>query len=258
VIDALVAALAPLGLNLVGACALDAYDASLPPDRSLRALAPAARTAIVIGHGGGAFWHAYRRFAAAHPGQEKRADPLDRWTAAAVERALRPLLGDARLLHPFGVAPVSFTRLAACAGLGVPGRVGVLLHPTFGPWIAFRAAALVRQVVALPRPADQFDPCPACATPACIAACPAGAVGDAGWDLARCAGERGRPADPCAAGCHARIACVVGPEHRYPADALIHHQVHARAPLLAVASAASVAARDRVGARGLARRDPEE
>jgi hypothetical protein len=240
VIDALVVALEPLGLNLVGATPLDAYDASLPPDRSLRALAPTARTAIVIGHGGGAFWAAYRRFLDACPTHAKDPDPLDRWTAAAVETALRPVVGrEATILHPFGGEGVSFTRLASCAGLGGPGRVGVLLHPTFGPWIAFRAAVLVRETVVLPRPADQFDPCPGCAAQACVAACPAHAIGEAGWDLVRCAGERGRSGDPCAAGCHARIACVIGPEHRYPAAALAHHQAHARGPLLAAASTAA-------------------
>ena len=56
VLSRLVTALAPYGLNLVGTTAVDAYDAAVPPALGLRRLLPAARTAIVIGNGGGAFW----------------------------------------------------------------------------------------------------------------------------------------------------------------------------------------------------------
>jgi epoxyqueuosine reductase len=158
---------------------------------------------------------------------------VDRFTAVAVAAALRPCLDPAaRIVHPFGPERVSFMRLARAAGLGVPSRLGVLIHPVFGPWIAFRAAVLVPEVVSAPRPADQFDPCPGCAQPACMAACPGRAVGPGGWDVGACAATRADADDPCAGGCHARLACVVGPEHRYPEAALEHHQAHARPMLL--------------------------
>jgi hypothetical protein len=154
-----------------------------------------------------------------------------------VEEAARPLLGGipVRFVYPFRFPadPISFMRLGACAGLGRPGLVGVLLHPEFGPWIALRAAILVPFALSATGPAARFDPCPACTERSCMAACPAGAVGTGGWDVPRCASSRARSDDPCAARCHARFDCVLGREHRYPAEALAYHQERARPALLA-------------------------
>ena len=196
----LVTALAPYGLNLVGTTAVDAYDAAVPPALGLRRLLPAARTAIVIGNGGGAFWAAFRDSCRAHPEHEREPDPID-----------------------------AFTRLAECAGLGRPSLLGVLVHPVFGPWIALRAALLVPLILAAPRPADGFDPCPGCTERACVDACPAGAVTAAGWDVPRCAAHRLQAEDPCASRCHARFDCVIGRPYRYSPDALEYHQGRALA-----------------------------
>jgi hypothetical protein len=50
----------------------------------------------------------------------------------------------------------------------------------------------------------------------------------------RCAGHRlSGVGDGCDAGCHARIACVLAPEHRYPPEALAFHQTAARAAMAA-------------------------
>jgi hypothetical protein len=230
-------ALEPFGLNLVGAAAVARYDAAVPPRHALAALAPAARGAIVVGNGGGALWHAFRRFCADHPDVAALADPLDAYVERAVATAVRAALGSAalRVLHPFRfpAEPVSFQHLAACAGLGRPSRLGVLIHPTYGPWIALRAAVLVAADVEAPRPADGFDPCPGCVEQACMVACPAGAVRAAGWDVPACAAHRRREDDPCAVRCHARFDCVIGREHRYPADAQAYHQLRARPALIA-------------------------
>jgi hypothetical protein len=232
---ALTPALARVGLNLVGAAAPDAYDARVPAQYALRNLAPEARGVVVIGHGGGAFWSAYRAFCARNPGHEATADPVDGFTRAIVEAVARPIVGQAaRFLYPFRFPddPVSFMTLAECAGLGRRSLVGVLVHPTFGPWIALRAAIVLPAVVRAPRPADGFDPCPTCVERPCIAACPGGAVSERGWDVPRCGDHRARADDPCAPRCHARVACVIGREHRYPDDALVHHQTHARPALI--------------------------
>jgi hypothetical protein len=234
-VDSVTQAVAPFGLNLVGVASVASHDAQVASERRLGPRLEGAESVIVIGNGGGAFWEAYRRACAADPTLATRADPLDDFTREVVEAACAPL-GDPqamRILFPFGFdGTVSFTRLAVLAGLGRPSLVGVLVHPFYGPWIALRAALLVRGRLQAPRPADGFDPCPTCRERTCITACPAGAVDAAGWSLPRCAGHRARPDDPCAARCHARVACVLGPEHRYPDDALAHHQGRARAPLL--------------------------
>jgi hypothetical protein len=237
-LTALVARLATHGLNLVGTARPEVYDAAVPPSHALGTLVPEARTAIVIGNGGGAFWHGFRTFCDAHPGWEGQPDPLDAYTRRIVEEVAAPfvgaLAGPFRFLYPFRFPedPISFMRLADCAGLGRPSLVGVLVHPTYGPWIALRAAILVAESFTLPRATDGFDPCPTCTERACIAACPANAVTARGWDIPACAESRARPDDPCATRCHARFECVIGRAHRYPADALAHHHGRAR-PVLA-------------------------
>jgi hypothetical protein len=234
VVRAVSEALAPHGLNLVGATAPDAYDAIVPARYALRGIMSDARGVVVIGNGGGAFWSAYRAFCAGHPGHEATPDPLDAFTQEVVEAVARPIVGQAaRFLYPFRFPddPVSFMALAECAGLGRRSLAGVLVHPTFGPWIALRAAILLPVAVRAARPADGFDPCPGCVERACMPACPGGAVSDAGWDVPRCAAHRMQPDDPCAARCHARFDCVIGREHRYPADALAYHQERAKPAL---------------------------
>jgi hypothetical protein len=234
VLTRLAKALVPHGLNLLATAPVSAYDTGVPDDRTLARLMPTARTAVVIGNGGGAFWHAFRsRWD--EPELARATDPLDSFTREVVEAAVaRVVPPPVRILYPFhfSTEAISFMRLAECAGLGRPSLLGVLVHPHFGPWIALRAVILVADEVVAPRPADGFDPCPGCRERACIAACPAGAVGDAGWDIPRCAAHRGGPADPCASRCHARFDCVIGREHRYPDEALAYHQSRAQPALV--------------------------
>ena len=229
-LERLRARLAPHGLNLVGTAEIAAYDAVAPPAWTVGSRLPDARTAVVIGSGGGAFWAAFRRHLDDEPAAADVPDPLDAFTRRVVGKAIAPLRdelgGGARLVFPFecDVVPVSFMHLAECAGLGRPSLLGVLVHPDYGPWLALRAAILLPFGLAAPRPADGFDPCPTCTERPCMAACPVGAVGPAGWDVPRCIAHRTSPADDCGTGCHARLACVYGRDHRYPPDALVFHQ----------------------------------
>ena len=232
--------LAPQGLNLIGAAEVARYDAIVPPRHAVGSRAPDARTLVVIGNGGGAFWEALRRHRECEA-STRGPGPLDAFTRAVVMHAVESpgldLGGPPRVAFPFEDEPLalSFVHLAECAGLGRRSLLGVLVHPEFGPWMALRAALLLPFAVDAPRPADGFDPCPSCVERPCIAACPAGAVGPGGWDVPRCAAYRlsATHGDGCDVGCHARIACVLAPEHRYPPDALAFHQASARAAMAA-------------------------
>ncbi len=233
IIDFIKARGAPLGLNLVGAIAADRYDAAVPERLRACAIDPRARSIVVIGNGGGAFWQAYRRHVKTHPQWPQRANPLDDFTRDAVEgeiaaavraRGLRcttvyPFVSDAATLH--------FMELGRLAGIGGPSLIGVLIHPTYGTWIAFRAALLIDEMIDEPAEALGFDPCPRCVPRTCIPACPAGAVSDRGWDVVKCVKHRVEADPDCTAGCHSRLGCVIGPQHRYPEDELRHHQERA-------------------------------
>ncbi len=225
-------ALAPTGLNLLDCAPVDRYEASLPTALHLRPHHPMARSIVVIGQGGGAFWRFYEAQGAAF---FTGAHPFDSFTVACVERVLQPVLArmavDWRCFYPFrfGHQRISFQHLAAAAGLGVPSVLGLLLHPVYGPWMALRAAVSVN--VPMPgSPLQSFDPCHRCHEQPCRAACPGGALSASrGWDATACARHRLRAVDDCADGCHARVACVYGQPHRYPLTAQRHHQ---RASLL--------------------------
>ena len=213
-------ALEALGLNVLLPLAAADFDATAAPLR-LASLLPEARAAAVVGSGGRAFFDG---FAAAPEARDGQRNPLDRYTArvvaGAVERALAGSGARHAVAYPFGTTPViPFQRLGRAAGLGGPGPLALQIHPVFGPWWAYRA------LVVLDRPlspeAPPGDGCAGCSAP-CVAACPAGAVARAGFDLGACHARR-LTAVACAESCAARIACIRGPEHRYRDEQLAFH-----------------------------------
>jgi hypothetical protein len=110
--------------------------------------------------------------------------------------------------------------VARRAGFGSPGRIGVLLHPVFGPWISIRGVLFLPDEVPL-REAPPFDPCTGCPAP-CAGACHGAAVSEGGLDVIRCFRTKILKS-PCRAACDARSACVVGPEHAFPPEQIAHH-----------------------------------
>jgi len=222
------------GLNLVAAVPLERYDDTVPPASRAAQIDPKARSIVVTANGGGAFWNAYREHLAAHPGWANRDNPLDDFTREIVERDLIASLqmrgSRCAAVYPFmsGSPTLNFMQLGKVAGLAAPSIVGVVVHPTYGPWIAFRAAILLDELIDAPGEAAGFDPCPSCTTRRCIDACPVSAVSFAkGWDVIGCVTHRVEHEADCVGRCHARVGCVLGPEHRYPDDELAYHQMRA-------------------------------
>ena len=225
-------ALTAHGLNLIGTTTVTAYEALAPAQYQVAALLPQAKTLVVIGNGGGAFWTGFRAYCDARPGyRQEHAHPLDDYTVEIIEGALASSLEQSgavyRYLYPFRfwTEPVSFMHLARAAGLAGPSILGVVIHPEYGPWMALRAALLIDQELHARPIAPGFDPCPACTERACMAACPAGAVGvEKGWDIPTCVQHRLRVAGDCQDRCHARYDCVYGRAHHYSPDELRYHQ----------------------------------
>jgi hypothetical protein len=180
-----------------------------------------AAGALIVGSGGPAF---FDLFEAAPEAADGAPNPLDRYTARVVAGAARAALDPLGITHgvgfPFDARPlIPFQRIGRAAGLGGPGPLGLQIHPRFGPWWAYRGLiALDRPLPPAPPPGDG---CAGCDAP-CVAACPAGAVARAGFDVAACHARRLR-AEPCRLSCAARIACVRGPEHRYRDAELAFH-----------------------------------
>ncbi len=209
-----------LGLNVFLPLTRAAFDVAAGP-LALDELLAGAAGALVAGSGGPAF---FDRFDGGAEATDGAPNPLDRYTerviAGATRDALRPH-GVAHVVHfPFGARPlIPFQRLGRAAGLGGPGPLGLQIHPTFGPWWAYRALIVLDRP--LPEAPPPGDGCAGCDAP-CVAACPAGAVARGGFDIVACQARR-LVAEPCRLSCVARISCVRGPEHRYRDEELAFH-----------------------------------
>ena len=190
---------------------------------TLTALLAGARAGAIVGSGGPTF---FARFTEGAPETADGApNPLDRFTRRIVEAATAEVLAPLGVAHavyfPFdGAQPlIPFQRLGRAAGLGGPGPLGLQIHPTFGPWWAYRALVIVDHE--LPARPAIGDGCAGCDAP-CVAACPASAVARAGFSVSACHARR-LTAEPCRLSCAARIACVRGPAHRYTEAQLAFH-----------------------------------
>jgi len=216
-------------LDLVGVLGRERYDELVPVAWRASALLPTARSALLLGNGGPAFFRAYRAQADSFAHEP---DPLDAFTKQIATLAARDLTEAGFESQAFfyfekrAGAYVDFRALGEASGLGAPSRLGILLHPVFGPWMALRALLLTEKVLnptALP---DDFAPCRGCPAP-CAVACPAAALSvecevREAFDLQRCHTRRTDTED-CVSMCSARRACVVGPEWAYDGDAEAFH-----------------------------------
>jgi hypothetical protein len=221
------------GLNLTAAIPAERYEIVAAPLYRAGPIYPECRSIVVIGNGGGAFWRAFKGHVEANHDWFERDNPLDDFTRKIVdEQIVRPITASGVgcvVVYPFGTGPtLNFMQLARLAGLAGPSIIGVVVHPVFGPWIAFRAALLLDVEIDRPGDAVGFDPCPTCTMRSCISACPAAAVSyPAGWNIPRCLTHRVEAHPQCADRCHARVACVLSPDQRYPDDELAYHQARA-------------------------------
>lgn len=187
-------------------------------------LATFCRGAVVIGDGGGDF---FARFIAQGRRSAAASDPLDDYTRGIVERGVADAMGDGgvgvphRVLYPFAGdgARLPFQRLGEAAGLPPAGPLGLQVHPTFGPWWAYRALVLV--AIDLETEPPLAETCPRCEAP-CVTACPGEAVTREQFLVAACVAHR-LAAVECHASCRARISCPVGEAWRYPAPQLGFH-----------------------------------
>ncbi len=208
------------GLNLSLPLPAEHYDRIVPPVWRLARVAPSSRSVLVVGNGGRTLWE---HFLTA-PEAKLRRNPLDTYT----ERILRET--GAAVSPPAPVALYTERReesylpmvaLAERAGFGSPGRVGVLIHREYGPWIALRGLLYLPQFLPFEEP-EPFDPCTGCPAP-CADACRGQVIGAKSVDVDGCFRTKVLQA-ACRRSCDARSACVVGPEHAYGADQFAHHQ----------------------------------
>jgi hypothetical protein len=128
----------------------------------------------------------------------------------------------AKALFPFGGPPYHpFYQWALRTGRVWDSPVRLLVHADQGLMVSFRGALALKEHITVPPAATK--PCADCAAP-CLAACPAGALGETGYDVPACraylsAGDR----DCMKAGCLVRRACPVTQAYaRMPEQSAYH------------------------------------
>jgi ferredoxin len=120
---------------------------------------------------------------------------------------------------------VPFQRLARRCEAVHPSPIGLLIHPTFGLWHAYRGGLMLAQRIELPPLPRLPSPCESCGPKPCLSACPVRAFKPGSFDLAACIAHVSSAAgSECrSGGCLARRACPVGPEFRYVPDQMQFH-----------------------------------
>ena len=214
-IATLAAALGAHGLILRGGFRPRADD-GVPPLADGRP----TRTLVMVGNAGPEMWRAF----AASPEHDSAPDPLNRWSERVIGAVAAELGAEA--LFPFGGPPyLPFIAWAKRAEAVAESPLGILIHPDYGLWHAYRGALAFAEAVDL-APRDQRPrPCDTCAERPCLSACPVGAFTETGYDVAACTGHISAPAgiDCMERACGARRACPVGRGYIYePAQARFH------------------------------------
>jgi hypothetical protein len=186
------------------------------PERDEDGGSEGAATVLLVGNAGPAMWQAFA------PHIDGDPHPLDRWTRRVVD----PIADEfgAHAVYPFGPGAPPFQRWALRAEPVRASPLGILIHPEYGLWHAYRAALLFQAKLALPARDEGPSPCDSCAERPCLSACPVGAFSASGYDVAACASHLAGPEATCTRlGCHARSACPIGVAWRYPDEQIRFH-----------------------------------
>ncbi|MCB1477633.1 MAG: ferredoxin [Rhodobiaceae bacterium] len=207
--DNVAAALEPHGLVLRGGFHVGADEAGdFPAARDGR---PAV-SVLLIGGAGGSFWPAFSHWLKGRPAMP---DALDAWTVDVVAPVAETF--GAVAVYPFAPPWQPFQRWAMRAENVQPSPLGILIHPDYGLWHAYRAALIFAGPLPLPEPDNRPGPCETCADKPCLSACPVDAFSGTAYDLAECTGHLAAAAsrDCHLIGCRARDACPEGQAYRY-------------------------------------------
>jgi hypothetical protein len=175
--------------------------------------AEAGRTIALIGHAGSSIWPHFTAWRKAQPSDI--AEPLDTWSKSVITPIAARFGGKA--VYPSDQPYLPFQQWAMQATGMRPSPLGILIHPVYGLWHAFRGAIIFDAETLIQEVQSLSHPCDLCARKPCLSACPVNAFSEGGYDVAGCrrhlaSGE----GEVCVeGGCLARRACPVGREYAY-------------------------------------------
>lgn len=180
-----------------------------------------ARSLLLVGHAGAAPWPHFLHWREHQP--QQIANPLDNWSRQVIG-AVADTFG-ARAVSPSDKPYLPFQQWAMRAEGLKPSPLGILMHPQYGLWHAYRGALLFEDEIALPEQVAAIHLCDACVEKPCLKSCPVDAYSREGFAYQAClAHVRGGNGEPCrSGGCLDRNACPYGAAYRYPPDVQAFH-----------------------------------
>lgn len=181
----------------------------------------AGRDAFLIGNAGGRMWEVFSRSGFLSDGEPH---PMDRWTRDGVTTLCAEFGFDP--LFPFEKPFWPFQQFAIAATGMKSSPLGLLIHPEYGLWQAYRAVLVLgasqksrSQISGLAGHDEKLiHPCDNCVDKPCLSACPVEAFTGTTLeaDLCRTHLASGEDPDCMGIGCRARAACPVGKAYEYP------------------------------------------
>ena len=216
ILDSIAAALRESGLILRGGFPFLPWETA-SPGRS----GNPARSLLLVGQGGPTPWPHFRRWRETQP--DDLADPLDTWSREVIG-AVADRFG-ARAVSPSDRPYLPFQQWAMRAEGLRPSPLGILMHPEYGLWHAYRGALLFDLEIIIQPPETVIHLCDLCDGKPCLKACPVDAYSQFGFAHQAClAHVRGPEGPSCrSTGCLDRNACPYGATYRYPADEQAFH-----------------------------------
>jgi ferredoxin len=185
------------------------------------ALSLKAKSLILIGHAGSSIWPHFTKWRQTQP--PDLANPLDAWSEQVISPIAKALGG--RAIFPFQKPFHPFQQWVMRAEGLKPSPLGILIHPVYGLWHAYRGAVVFDDEILIQEAQEKSHPCDLCLGKPCLSACPVNAFSGQGYDVQSCrthlAAEAG---EECMdGGCKARLACPVGRDYVYEPDQMQFH-----------------------------------
>ena len=185
------------------------------------------KPALLIGNIGSSMWPSFSNSSQLADGEP---DPLNRWTVEIMSTLVQSFgpgsVSEVR--YPFGEPNWPFQNYAQEA-LGIShSPIGLLIHPEYGLWMAFRAVLIMAESFQVSRSEPAARPCDTCIDKPCLNTCPIDAFTVENYDYVSCKSHvASKPGRTCLnGGCQARQACPVGRDHIY---ARPHQAFHMKA-----------------------------
>jgi hypothetical protein len=209
------AALASHGLILRGGFVFGEDEEALPISG-----AP-ARSVLLVGQAGAGPWPDFVRWQKRHGAD--LANPLDAWSREIIGGIAEKF--GARAISPSNRPYLPFQQWAMRSQRLKPSPLGILMHPLYGLWHAYRGALLFDREISIRIPQKPIHLCDLCDGKPCLKACPVDAYSEQGFAHGDCLSHvRGDRGAACrTGGCLDRNACPFGAAYRYPAQMQAFH-----------------------------------